>query len=304
MSHLVEIEAFLAVVEEGSFTAAARRLAVTKSYASKLVVRLEDRLGIRLLQRTTRQLTLTEPGRTYFERCSEAMRALKDAEAEATELQRCPHGRLRITLPTAFGTRYLSEPIAEFKERYSALIIEAVLVDRQVDILAEGFDAGVRISEPADSSLIARKLTTVDRVICGSPDYLRRRGTPARPEDLASHDCLLYAYHAMPTVWRLKGDGRVATGDASVEVTGTMVSNHGDILVEAACRGLGLVYCPVFLTADLLREGRLRRVLPGWRYTLTVSVVHPNVHHVPAKVRLFLEFLAAHFQSVPWADCS
>ena len=110
-----------------------------------------------------------------------------------------------------------------------------------------------------------------------------RRGTPARPEDLASHDCLLYAYHAMPTVWRLKGDGRVATGDASVEVTGTMVSNHGDILVEAACRGLGLVYCP---------------------YTLTVSVVHPNVHHVPAKVRLFLEFLAAHFQSVPWADCS
>ncbi len=156
MSHLVELEAFLAVIEEGSFTAAARRLEVTTSYASKLVGRLEDRLGVRLLQRTTRQLTLTEPGRAYFERCSEAMRALKDAETEATALQTSPQGRLRITLPTAFAVSYLAEPLAEFKARYPGLTIEAVLADRKVDIMAEGFDLAVRIGELADSALIAR----------------------------------------------------------------------------------------------------------------------------------------------------
>jgi DNA-binding transcriptional LysR family regulator len=189
MSHLIEMEAFLAVVEEGSFTAAGRRLGVTKSYASKLVGRLEDRLGVRLLQRTTRQLTLTEAGRAYFERCSDAMRALSEAEAAATELQTSPQGRLRINLPTAFAVRYLAAPLAEFKARYPELTVEAILADRKVDILAEG-------------------------------------------------------------------------------------------------------------------AGRLQRVLPDWRFPLSVSAVFPNARHVPAKVRILVDFLVAHFQRPPWADCA
>lgn len=298
MSHLVEIEAFLVVVEEGSFTAAARRLAVTTSYASKLVGRLEDRLGVRLLQRTTRQLTLTDPGRAYFEQCSEAMQALKAAEAQATELQTSLQGRLRIALPMAFAVNYLAAPLAEFKARYPGLVIEAVLADRKVDILAEGCDLAIRIGELADSSLIARRLTTVDRTVCASPSYLARRGTPTKPEDLSQHECLLYAYHAVPDTWRLTGPERTAV----VEVTGTLIANNGHFLVEAASHGLGLVFVPVFHTLASLRAGRLVRVLPDWRLSLTVAAVFPNARHVPAKVRVFIDFLTAHFQKAPWAD--
>lgn len=298
MSNLIEMEAFLVVVEENSFTAAARRLGVTKSYASKLVVRLEDRLGVRLLQRTTRQLTLTEAGRTYYERCSEAMRSLNEAEAEAVELQTSPQGRLRINLPTAFATDYLAAPVAEFKARYPELTIEVILTDRKVDILAEGFDLAVRIGELVDSSLIARRLASVDRFVFASPAYLRRRGMPAKPEELSEHDCLIYAYHAMPTKWHCKGPGR----DATVEVSGKFVSNHGAMLVEAACQGLGLAFCPIFLSTVALREGRLQRVLPDWHFPLTVSAVLPNARHIPAKVRIFVDFLVAHFRRPPWAE--
>lgn len=299
MSRLIETEAFLTVVEEGSFTAAARRLGVTKSYTSKLVVRLEDRLGIRLLQRTTRQLTMTEAGRAYFARCSDAMRAFNEAAAEATELQTAPQGRLRINLPDAFAVNYLAAPLATFKARYPDLTVEAVLTDRKVDILAEGFDVAVRIGDLSDSSLIVRRLASVDRLICASPDYLRQRGTPRRPQDLAAHDCLLYAYHAVPTTWRLRGP----EGDVQVDVSGRMVSNHAEMLVEAACHGLGLVFCPVFLVAAGLRARRLVRVLPDWRFPLAVSAVFPNARHVPTKVRVFVDFLVQHFAVPPWADC-
>lgn len=300
MSHLIEMEAFLVVVEEGSFTAAASRLAVTKSYASKLVARLEDRIGVRLLQRTTRQLTLTEAGRAYFERCSEAMQVVNEAEAAAAELQTSPQGRLRISLPTAFAVDYMAAPLAEFKARYPQLTVEAILADRKIDLLAEGFDLALRIGEMADSSLIIRQLAGVDRTVCASPEYLRRRGPINEPEELSRHDCLLYAYHAVPTTWRLKGPER----EAVVEVAGSLVANHAAMLVEAACQGLGLVFCPVFLTAASLRAGRLVRVLPEWRFPLTVSAVFPNARHVPAKVRIFVDFLVAHFRRAPWADCA
>lgn len=300
MSHLIELETFLVVVEEGSFTAAAGRLGVTKSYASKLVARLEDRIGVRLLQRTTRQLTLTEVGRAYFERCSEAMQALREAEGVAAELQTSPQGRLRISLPTAFAVSHLAAPLAEFKARYPQLTVEAILADRKIDLLSEGFDLAVRIGELADSSLIVRRLTNVDRLICASPEYLDRRGTPAQPEEIARHECLLYAYHAVPTTWRLKGPDR----EAIVEVSGTLVSNHADMLVAAACQGLGLVFCPIFFTAPGLRSGRLVRVLPEWRFPLSISAVYPNARHVPAKVRLFVDFLIGYFHHPSWADCA
>lgn len=299
MSHLIELEVFLVVVEEGSFTAAAGRLGVTKSYASKLVARLEERIGVRLLQRTTRQLSLTEVGRAYFERCSEAMQALREAEGVAAELQTSPQGRLRISLPTAFGVSHLAAPLAEFKARYPQLTVEAILADRKIDLLSEGFDMAVRIGELTDSSLIVRRLTNVDRSIFASPDYLGRRGTPEKPEELVRHDCLLYAYHAVPTTWRLKSPER----EAVVEVSGTLVSNHADMLVEAACRGLGLVFCPIFFAAPGMRAGRLVRVLPEWRVPLSISAVFPNARHVPAKVRLFVDFLVAYFHHPSWADC-
>lgn len=307
MSRLIELEAFLVVVAEGSFTAAARRLGVTKSYASKLVARLEDRLSVRLLQRTTRQLSLTEVGRAYYERCSEAMRALSVAETEATELQTSPQGRLRISLPSAFAARYLAGPVAEFKARHPQLTIEAVLADRKVDILAEGFDLAVRIGDLQDSSLVARRLAWVDRAIFASPGYLARRPPPQTPSELAAHDCLLYAYHAVPTTWRLRGpDGAEVAIEVGGETAGSgrMVSNHAELLAEAASQGLGLLFCPLFFVAPALRSGRLQRVLPAWGFPLSLSAVFPNARHIPAKVRLFVDHLVAHFQDPPWADCS
>lgn len=138
----------------------------------------------------------------------------------------------------------------------------------------------------------------MERTVCASPSYLRRRGTPSEPEQLKQHECLLYAYHAAPATWRLKGPNR----ESLVEVTGTLVSNNGEILVEAACHGLGLVFSPMFLTAANLRCGRLVRVLPDWQFPLAVSAMFPNARHIPAKVRIFVDFLVSHFQTNPWAD--
>ena len=228
------------------------------------------------------------------------MQVLKAAEAEAVELQSSPQGRLRLSLPAAFTVDYLTEPLAIFKARYPKLTLEAVLADCKVDLLAEGFDVAVRIGDMPDSSLIARRLTSADRAVCASPDYLRRHSPIVKPEDLAQHAGLVYAYHAIPTTWRMKGPDR----EVSVEVKCSLVSNHGAVLVEAACHGLGVLFLPVFITAAGLRAGRLVRVLRDWKYAVTVAAVYPNARHVPAKVRLFVDFLAAQFLIPAWSDCS
>ena len=296
MNRLSEAEAFVLVVDEGSFTAAARRLGVTKSYASKLVSRLEERLGVRPLQRTTRQLSLTEPGRAYYERCTEVMHALEEAETEATQLQTTPRGRLRITLPTGFGVAYLTGPLAEFKTRYPELTVEAIFTDRQMDLLEEGFDLAIRGGVLPETSLVAQRLANADSVACASEAYLQRRGVPREPEELAKHECLLYAYHTAPGLWKLRGP----RGEVAVEVSGTLVANHAHMLVEAACQGLGIVFLPMFHVAPSLREGRLSRVLPEWRAPSPIHVVFPQARHVPLKVRLFVDFLVEKFRAPPW----
>jgi DNA-binding transcriptional LysR family regulator len=298
MSRLFEAEVFVLVVDEGSFTSAARRLDITSSYASKLVTRLEDRLGVRLLQRTTRKLLLTEPGRAYYERCTEVMKSLEQAENAATWLHAAPRGRLRITLPTAFGMNHLTGPLAEFKARYPELTLEAVFTDRSVDLLAEGFDLAIRVGELLDTQLVAHRLATIEMFVCASPAYLQRRGTPREPEELAHHECMLYSYHALPGTWALQGP----RGEVSVQVTGTLVANHARMLVEAACQGLGLIFVPVFHTAPYLRDGRLCRVLPGWQRSVILQVLFPHARHLPAKVRVFVDFLAERFRVPPWAD--
>lgn len=297
MNRLFEAEAFVLVVEEGSFTSAAKRLGITKSYTSKLITRLEDRLGVRLLQRSTRRLSLTEPGRAYYDRCAEVVQAMEEAESEATRLQTAPRGWLRVTMPAAFGVSYLAAPLSDFKTRHPALAVEAVFTDRYVDLLAEGFDLAIRVGEQVDPGLVARRLVNVDMVLCAGEAYLARRGAPQRPEDLADHECLLYAYHADPRTWKLKGP----RGEVAVGVSGTLIANHAGMLVEAASRGLGVLNVPVFHSAQHLRDGRLRRVLPEWRWPVTVNAVFPSSRHLSAKVRVFVDFLMDHFRDPPWA---
>lgn len=297
MSRLFEAEVFVLVVDEGSFTAAARRLGLTKSYASKLVTRLEDRLGVRLLQRSTRQLALTEPGRAYYERCTEVMRAMEEAENEATELQMSPRGLLRVTLPTAFGMTYLTGALVELKRRHPDLTIEAIFTDRHVDLLAEGFDLAIRAGALADTSMVARRLAGAEMVACASEAYLERHGTPQRPDDLAGHECLLYAYHVAPGTWKLQGPG----GEVAIEVSGTFVTNHAHMLISAACQGLGIIFVPTFHSAPYLRDGRLRPVLPAWRWPISVHAVFPQARHLSAKVRVVVDFLVEWFRDPPWS---
>lgn len=295
----LEAEAFIRVVECGSFTAAASKLGIGKSYVSKLIGRIEERLGVRLLHRSTRALAVTEAGHAYHERCLAALEALEDAETAATELHVRPRGRLRITVPAVFGATHLIQPLAGFKMNYPELTVEVDFTDRRVDLLAEGYDLAIRAGDVGKENLTVRRIAVAPRFPSASPQYLARRGNPLQPEDLVGHDGLLYAHHAMPNTWTLSNGER----EVKVTVTSTFVANHAEMLLEAACRHLGIVFVPLFHTAPYLVDGRLVRVLPGWRHPALVPVhaVFPTTHLIPAKTRAFVDFMVQSFRNPPWS---
>ncbi len=296
MSRLEQAEVFVHVVKAGSFTAAASRLGVTKSHVSKQITRLEERLGTRLLQRSTRQLVLTEPGQAYYEYCVEALAAIDGAEDAATALQRRPHGTLRITVPASFGARHLEPLLAAFQREHPQLQLDVLFADRFVDILEEGFDAALRWGVLPDSSLVARKLASAYLVVCASPEYIAAHGEPQHPDELAEHACLRYAYSPEHDKWRLVGPG----GELSVAVGGGLRTNSGHHLVVAACEGLGLAFVPEFHAADALCDGRLRRVLPEWGDEKHLWALFPHARHLAVKVRVFVDFMAERLRTPSW----
>lgn len=289
MNRLIAAETFVVVVEEGGFTAAARRLGITKSYASKLVTQLEDRLGVRLLHRTTRKVSVTEAGQAYYERCTELMRAMEDAEAEAGALQTTARGRLRISLPAAFGATHLAQSVIAFQALHPGLSLELSLSERHVDLVAEGFDVAIRIGDVRDTTLVARRLLTGDRVLCASPAYLARKGAPQTPQELTQHHCLRYSHHQNPSAWRLFGP----PGEVLVPVAGPVLVDHPALLLEAGRQGLGIFFAPLLYSAPLLQEGLVQRVLPDWGAPAVVHAVFPTARHLPAKVRLFVDHMVA-----------
>ncbi len=299
MSRVFEAEAFIHVMESGSFTAAADKLGISKSYVSKLVTRLEDRLGVRLLNRSTRNLAATEPGRIYHQRCAAVLAALDEAEMAVTEMQMKPRGRLRLTAPTFLGSCHLMAPIAAFKSIYPDVTLEINFADRRIDLLAEGFDVAIRAGILHEDNLTARRLATAPIFPCASPEYLARRGIPQQPEDLAHHECLIYAYEAIRDTWPLSDGQR----EVAIPVSGSLVANHAQMLLEAACQGLGLCYLPHFHSAPYLRDGRLVRVLPGWqrRELVPVNAVYPTTRHLPAKTRVFIDHMVEHFRVPVWS---
>jgi len=296
MSRLEEAEIFVHVVKAGSFTAAAAELAVTKSHVSKQISRLEERLDTRLLQRSTRQLALTEPGQAYYERCAEALAAVTDAEDAATALQGRPQGTLRVTVPASFGSRYLEPLLADFQTEHPQLLLDVLFADRFVDIMAEGYDVALRWGVLPDSSLVARKICSALLVVCGSPEYLAAHGEPRAPEDLGEHSCLRYAYNPEHDKWRLHGPA----GEVAVAVSGRLRANSGHHLVVAACHGLGLAFVPEFHAADALRDGKLRRVLPQWGDEKQLWALFPHARHLAVKVRAFVDFMAERLRSPEW----
>jgi DNA-binding transcriptional LysR family regulator len=301
MDRLASMELFARVVECGGFSAAARSLGLSKSVVSKQVRTLEDRLGVRLLNRTTRRIALTEAGRAYLEGVERIAALVAQTEESVTHLQERPRGLLRINAPVSFGQLRLGQLIPDFMALYPEVAIDLTLSDRFVDLVEEGFDVAIRIGSLPDSSLIARRLAPVRRVVCASPAYLATHGPLSRVQDLERHDCLGYSYLSTLDQWRFHGP----EGEVTVRVRGHLRANNGEVLREAAIAGVGVSLAPTFIVGEDLQAGRLVRLLPGYEPLpdIAIHAVHPAGRHVSPKLRTFVDFLAERFGPEPPWDC-
>ncbi|MEO8606071.1 MAG: LysR family transcriptional regulator, partial [bacterium] len=279
-----------AVAEARSFSAAARALGVSKSAVSKQIGRLEEAVGARLLQRTTRRVSLTEAGAALQARGTRILAELDGAEADLGALGGAPRGRLRVSAPMSFGQRHIAPRLPEFLAAHAGLSVELELGDRFVDLVAERFDCAVRIADLPDSTLVARRLAPARRVVCAAPDYLARRGTPRTPDELRQHDCLDYSYLAAPGGWPFRRGRAVHR----VAVRGPLVSNNGEALRAAAIAGMGIALLPTFIVGDDLRAGALVALLTAHdSWDAAIYAIYPPTRHVPPKLRAFIDFLAA-----------
>jgi DNA-binding transcriptional LysR family regulator len=301
MNRLAAMEAFARVAETGSFSTAARLLRLSKSQVSRQVSLLEVELGARLLQRTTRALSLTEPGRGYYARVAAILAQVEEADLSVSQLQAAPRGRLRVNAPISFSILRLAPELPEFHARYPEVEIDIAMNDRIVDLLDGEFDLAIRIGKLAETSLIARKLAPVRRTICASPAYLAANGTPLVPDDLKRHAALCYANTEGIEEWRFVDP---AGEPVSVAVKGKLRANNGDLLRIAALAGLGIVDLPDFFVGADIAAGRLvpllERFLPqGW----AVYAVYPHSRYLAPKVRAFIDFLAERWGGDPaWPD--
>lgn len=293
MDRLGAIHVFAQVVECGSFASAARRLGVSTSAASRQVAELEGHLQTRLLNRTTRKVSLTESGRAFYERSVQLLSDLDEAEQEASRAAVEPRGTVRLTTSVNFGVRHVAPAIADFLARHRGVRFDVSLSDRVVDLVEEGFDLGIRIGTPGPDNLVARKLGETRLVPCASPAYLAAHGAPAAPEDLAKHNCFTYEYVSPRNVWRFRDRSGI---ERSVRVSGTLHSNNGDLLAEAAARGAGVIFEPAFIVGPDVRAGRLVPLLQEFvPPPVPIYAVYPSRKHLSAKVRRFVEFLVARF---------
>jgi DNA-binding transcriptional LysR family regulator len=298
MDNLGEMAVFARVVETESFSAAARVLGISKSAASKQVSRLEDRLGVRLLNRTTRRLSLTEAGAAFYAACERVVAEAEAAEAAVRRLAAAPRGTLKVNVPMSFGMLYLAPALPDFMARYPELAVDMVLNDRLVDLVEEGFDMGVRIGRLTDSSLIARRLGPNRMLLYAAPSYLSRHGRPETPRDLLRHECLVYSYQRNVGDWRFRGpDGE----ETRLRVKGRLTINNGDALHAAALGGLGITLQPSFICGGDLEAGRVERLLPDWQAARESSIyaVYPASRNLLPKVRVFVDFLAERFGETP-----
>jgi DNA-binding transcriptional LysR family regulator len=295
MQDLSGIAVFAAVVEAGSFTAAADKLGQSKSAVSKQVTRLEQRLGARLLARTTRRLNLTEVGQAFYERCRRIIAEAEEAELAVTHLQDVPRGTLRVSAPLSFGIAHLAGALPDFMNAHPELTLDMDFSDRRVDIVEEGYDLAVRIGTLEDSSLIARRVAESRRPILASPEYWRRNGKPSHPQELEQHNCLVYTLLSTPGSWSFT-DPDDPRAEISVRISGSLKANNGNALAQAAASGHGVVMMPTFICGDLIRSGALEPALEAYEARpVGIHALYASNRHLSAKVRAFVDFLDARF---------
>jgi len=300
MDRLGAIQVFAQVVESGSFAKAADRLSLSTSAASRHVAELESHLQTRLLNRTTRRVSLTESGRAFYERSVQLLADLAEAEQEASSAAVVPRGTIRLTTSVNFGVRHVAPAIAEFLARHPEVRFDVSLADRVVDLVEEGFDLAIRIGPPGADNLVARKLGETRLVPCASPQYLAQHGAPKTPEELARHNCFTYEYVSTRHVWRFRDH---AGTEHAVRVAGSLHSNNGDLLAEAAAQGAGIVFEPAFIVGPEVRAGRLVPLLQDYvTPPVPIYALYPSRKHLSAKVRRFVDFLAERFsQAQDWS---
>lgn len=296
MDRLESDRMFLAVMETGSFTAAAERLGTSSGQASKLVSRLESELGVRLLNRTTRSVSPTEAGQAYFNRLRPLLDEYDSLDAQVRDSTHAPRGRLRLTAPLTFGTVELAPALNAFALCYPEIQLDVSFADRVANVVDEGFDMAVRVGRPEDSSLIARKLCDVRLVVVGAPAYLDRNPKPATPDDLARHECIIDANFRDPDRWPF----RIAGVERLAPVRGRVRYSNAEACLRAAEAGLGLACLPAFVAGPAIRSGRVGRLLADYETEpYGVHALYPHSRHLAAKVRALVDFLADRYRGTP-----
>ena len=300
MDRLTEMQAFVQVVDDSGFTEAARKLGLSKSAVSKHVSSLEARLGVRLLNRTTRRVSPTELGLAYYDRAKGVLSDAESADEMVTSMQSSPKGELRVSVPVSFGIGHVSSAVAGFLREYPEVDINMVLDDRFVELVAEGFDVAIRIGVLEDSSLRARKLAEVRLVLAASPSYLAERGTPESLEDLNSHCLLHYSNLATGNFWKLKGK---SGEERQIRAGGRLTANNGESLLRAAEAGIGISRMPAFIIGDRIETGRLVEVLPDLEpEILGIFALYPEGPFPQPKLRAFIDYLVEHFRNRSYGD--
>ena len=287
MDRLLTMEAFVRVVDAGSFSAAARQWGRSKAVVSKYVNALEDHLGVQLLRRTTRSLSLTEAGRAYRERCVEVLGEIEALEVSLREGIAAPRGPLRITAPPGFASHYLDVMTTDFIAQFPEVTLDLDLTHRMVDLVEENIDVAIRVTDPRDSSLVARRIAPAPILAVASPDYLSRRGTPKKPADLRDHDCIVDTNFRDQQRWRFRSSGSSGSGGKTetVSVDGPLRVNHPDAVREMAAAGHGIALVPDFVARDALEAGTLREVLGGRvAFQWSILAVYPRRKYLPARV--------------------
>lgn len=288
MRHISTLPIFVSVIEQGSFSRAAEKLGLTKSAVSKRITELESQLGVKLLHRTTRKLSLTEAGERYFEYALIAVRAAQEAEDAATELQSVPKGILRVSALMSFGRLHLAPMIPVFLKQYPRIELHMTMNDRATDIVAEGFDVAIRVGDYGKIVSTAKKIAPLHSVLCASPAYIADYGLPTLPAALTHHNCILYAYHTVVNEWEFSKEGKIET----VRISGNYQVNNSEALRESLVQGLGIGRLPTFIAGEDIKAGRLIPVLNDYVMpSKTLYAVFPEKQYLPEKVRVFIKFI-------------